>query len=39
MYIQAAISSVETDDGNKNKFEAWIMSVESTAHISGQDIL
>ena len=26
--IKAAISSVETFVGNKNKFEAWITSVE-----------
>ena len=37
--IQAAISLVETFDGNKNKFEAWITSVENAAQISGQDIL
>ena len=39
LIIQAAIFSVETDDGNKNKFEAWIPSIENAAQISGQDIL
>ena len=29
--IQAAICSVETFDGNKNKFEAWIALVENAA--------
>ena len=37
--IQAAISLVETFDGDKNKFEAWITSVENAAQISSQDIL
>ena len=37
--IQTALSSVETFDGNKSKFEAWIISVENTAQISFQDIL
>ena len=37
--IQVAISSVETFDGNKTKFEAWITSAENTAQISGQDML
>ena len=37
--IQAAISLVETFDGNKNKFEVRITSVENAVQISGQDIL
>ena len=37
--IWAAMSSIETFDGNKNKFETWIASVENVAQISGQDIL
>ena len=37
--IQSAISSLETFDGNKNKFEGWITSVENVAKISSQDIL
>ena len=37
--IQAAISFVETIDGDENNFEIWITSVENAAQISGQDIL
>ena len=37
--IQTVISSVETFDGNKNNFEAWIASLENAVQISGQDIL
>ena len=37
--IQAAISLVETFDGDKKKFETWIRSVENAAQISGQDII
>ena len=35
----AAISSLETFDGNENKFEALITLVENAAQISVQDIL
>ena len=37
--IQAVISSVETFDGDKNKFEARIISGEDAAQIFSQDIL
>ena len=37
--IQTAISSVKTFDGNKNKFEAWIASVEKVVKLSCKDIL
>ena len=37
--IQAALSSIETFDGTKSKFEAWTESIENTAQISGQDTL
>ena len=37
--IQAAISSAETVDGNKNKFEACIASFENAAQFSGHNIL
>ena len=36
--IPAAISLVETFDGDKNKFEALIASVENAAKISSQGI-
>ena len=39
MVDPAAISSVETFHGDKNKFEVWIKSTENEAQISGQDIL
>ena len=37
--IQVAISSVETTDGDRNKFEAWITLVKNATQISGQDIM
>ena len=37
--IQAAISSIETFDGTKSKFESWIASVGNAAQISGKNIL
>ena len=37
--IQAAISPVETFNGNKSKFEFWITSVENAAQILGQKML
>ena len=37
--IQVVISSVETFDGTKSKFESWIASVENAAQVSGQNIL
>ena len=36
--IQAVISSIETFDCTKSKFESWKMSVENTAHILGPTI-
>ena len=35
---KAAMSLVETFNGNKNKFEAWITSTEYVAQNSSQDI-
>ena len=32
------ISSMETFDGTKSKFESWIAPMENAAQISGQDI-
>ena len=37
--IQAAKSSVESFDGNKDKSEAWIALVENAAQLSGKDTL
>ena len=37
--IQAVISLVETFDGYRNKFEAWITSFENAVQISSHDIL
>ena len=37
--IHMAISLVEIFDGNKNKFEAWIISFENAKQISCQNIL
>ena len=37
--IYTAIFSVETFDGNKNRFEVWIVSAENAAQIYSQDIL
>ena len=37
--IQASVSLVETFDGNKNKYQAWITSVENAAQISSQHIM
>ena len=39
MVDQAIISSVEKFDDNKNRFGAWITSVQNAAQISDQDIL
>ena len=36
---QEALSSMETFDGTKNKFEAWTELVENAAQISHQDTL
>ena len=33
--IQAVISSIETSDSTKSKFESWIASVENAAHVLG----
>ena len=37
--IQSALSSIETFDGTKGKFETWTESVENAAQISGEDTL
>ena len=37
--IQAALSSIKTFDGTKNKFEGWTESAENGAQISCQDTL
>ena len=37
--IQAALSSIETLDGTKNKYEAWTESTENSAQISSQDTI
>ena len=35
LVIQAVISSVETFNGTNRNFEAWIVSVENAAQLSG----
>ena len=37
--IQAALSSIETFNGTKSKFEASTESTENAAQISGQNVI
>ena len=37
--IQASLVSIETFNGTKSKFEAWVEFIENAAQISGQNAI
>ena len=37
--LQKALASIETLDGRKSKFEAWMESIKNAAQISGQNAI
>ena len=37
--IQTALASIETFNGTKSKFEAWVKSIKNAVQMSGQNVI